>query len=130
MSTFKVTRKTKQEIAIVLDGRCEWCDESFPLSHFVLHLINPEKGMPVSPDPQKSFLLLCRQCHADLHTIPLPHHLQKDLVKRRSRDVRKALQTLFNYIPKPYHPPDNFDMVEIYEECFSLRSLDLFRAGG
>jgi hypothetical protein len=130
MSIFRVTRKTKRGIAIILDGRCEWCDELSPLSHLVLHEIVPEQGMSVSPDPQKRFLLLCRQCHTDLHTIPLPHHLQKDLVRRRSRNVRKALRTFLNYIPEPYHPPENFDMAEIYEECFSLRSLDLFRAGG
>jgi hypothetical protein len=44
--------------------------------------------------------------------------------------VRKALQTLLDYTPEPYQPPENFNMAEIYEECFSLRSLDLFRAGG
>jgi hypothetical protein len=44
--------------------------------------------------------------------------------------VRKALRVLLDYTPEPYLPPQNFDMAEIYEECFSLRSLDLFRAGG
>jgi hypothetical protein len=130
MSIFKATRKTKKGIIIILDGRCEWCDEIFPLYNLILHAIVPKKGMPVSPDPQKRFLLLCRQCHKDLHSLSLPYHLQKDLLKRRNYDMRNALRTFLNYKPKPYYPPDNFDMFEIYEECFSLRSLDLFRAGG
>ncbi len=86
--------------------------------------------MPVSPDPQKRFLLLCRRFHADLHRVPLPVYLQKDLVRQRSRNVRKALRALLDYTPESYLPPQNFNMAEIYEECFSLRSLDLFRAGG
>ncbi len=130
MSIFRTTRKRKEAIAILLERRCEWCDGSAPLSHLVLHLIVPEQGMPVSPDPQKRFLLLCRPCHADLHSVSLPVYLQKDLVRRRSRKVRKALRTILDYTPEPYRPPENFDMAEIYEECFSLRSLDLFRAGG
>lgn len=130
MSIFRTTRKKKKAIASLLEGRCEWCDGPFPLSHLVLHLIVPEQGMPVSPDPQKRFLLLCRRCHADLHQVPLPVYLQKDLLRQRSRNVRKALRVLLDYTPEPYLPPQNFDMAEIYEECFSLRSLDLFRAGG
>ncbi len=130
MSIFRTTRKMKKAIAGLLGRRCEWCDGSFQLSHLVLHLIIPEQGMPESPDPQKRFLLLCRCCHTDLHGIPLPLHLQKDLVRQRSLNVRKALRTLLDYTPEPYQPPGNFDMAEIYEECFSLRSLDLFRAGG
>lgn len=130
MSVFRATRKIKKAIVCFLEGRCEWCEGSFPLSHLVLHLIVLDKGIPVSPDPQKRFLLLCRRCHVDLHNVPLPVHLQKDLVRQRSRSVRKALQTLLDYTPEPYQPPENFNMAEIYEECFSLRSLDLFRAGG
>lgn len=130
MSIFRMTRKMKKAIVTLLEGRCEWCDGSFPVSDLVLHLIIPEQGTPVSPDPQKRFLLLCNGCHKDLHHIPLPVHLQKDLVRQRSRTVRKGLHTLLDYAPGPYQPPDNFDLAEIYEECFSLRSLDLFRAGG
>ncbi len=132
MSLFRTTAAREQAVKVLLGGRCEWCDGQLPFPDLVLHRILPVPGRnpPESPDPQKRFLLLCRSCHRDIHRIPLPHHLQKDLVRNRRKELRKALRNLFGYTPEPYHPPDNADLAEIYEECFSLRSLDLFRAGG
>jgi hypothetical protein len=51
-------------------------------------------------------------------------------VRARPRALRNALRVTLGYTPPPYDPPGDFDLAEIYEECFSLRSLDLFRAGG
>lgn len=132
MSIFRTTGKRERAVKTLLEGTCEWCDEQVAFSLLELHRILPDPGdrTPESPDPQKKFLLLCHQCHRDLHDIPLSRNLQKDLVKKRPAEIRKALRILFDYTPKPYEPPDTADFAEIYEECFSLRSLDLFRAGG
>jgi len=132
MTIFRTTGRRERAVKKLLEGRCEWCDEKFAAPRLELHRILPEPGQrtPESPDPQKRFLLLCRQCHRDVHQIPLPRHLQKDLVRNRPPEIKKALRIVFDYTPKPYEPPDNADFAEIYEECFSLRSLDLFRAGG
>lgn len=132
MSIFRTSGKRERAVKTLLERRCEWCDEQFAASRLELHRILPEPGhrIPESPDPQKRFLLLCQECHRDVHNIPLPRHLQKDLVRKRPQEIRKALRILFEYTPKPYEPPDTADFAEIYEECFSLRSLDLFRAGG
>jgi|MTBAKMStandDraft_1061839.scaffolds.fasta_scaffold38215_3 hypothetical protein len=132
MSIFRTTGERKRAVKKLLEGTCEWCDRQYAASCLELHRILPEPGRrpPESPDPQKRFLLLCHQCHRDVHHIPLPRHLQKDLVRKRPPEIKKALRILFDYTPKPYEPPDTADPAEIYEECFSLRSLDLFRAGG
>ncbi|NYT07664.1 MAG: hypothetical protein GKC05_05350 [Methanomicrobiales archaeon] len=132
MTLFRTTGKRERAVKTLLGGTCEWCDRQVAFPDLVLHRIVPVPGRipPESPDPQKRFLLLCRSCHQDIHRIPLPNHLQRDLVRRRSPEIRKALRILFDYIPEPYQPPDTADPAEIYEECFSLRSLDLFRAGG
>ncbi len=134
MSIFRVSKEKQRELKVLFSGRCEWCDRVYPPQVLVLHLIVPEtaegRAAPPSPDPQKRFLLLCPGCHQDLHQIPLPLHLQKDLVRARSRSLRRSIREIFGYIPEPYQPPGDFDLAEIYEECFSLRSLDLFRAGG
>ncbi len=132
MSLFHTTYSREQGVKTLLGGRCEWCEREFPFPDLVLHRILPVAGRtsPESPDPQKRFLLLCRSCHQDLHGIPLPHYLQKDLMRGRSPELRKALQGLFDYKPEPYQPPESGDIAEIYEECFSIRSLDLFRVSG
>jgi hypothetical protein len=134
MTIFPAPREKREEILALFAGQCEWCDRRFPARALVLHELVPDSTgeilVPPSPDPQKHFLHLCRGCHRDLHRIPLPWHLQKDLVKARPIALRKALRLVLGYVPPPYEAPGEFDLAEIYEECFSLRSLDLFRAGG
>jgi hypothetical protein len=134
MTIFPVSREKREEIQALFAGRCEWCDGRFPASALVLHELVPDssRGMAVSPspDPQKHFLHLCRDCHRDLHRKPLPWHLQRDLVRARPMALRKSLREVLGYVAPPYEAPGDFDLPEIYEECFSLRSLDLFRAGG
>jgi len=134
MTTFLTSREKKAKIIALFSGRCEWCDRRYPVRALVLHDIVPdtpgEMSMHPSPDPQKHFLHLCPTCHRDLHHIPLPWNLQKDLVRARPMALRKALREVLGYVPPPYEAPGDFDPAEIYEECFSLRSLDLFRAGG
>jgi len=134
MSIFPASKEETDELKDLFQGICEWCDREYPSSSLVLHFIvrddGNEQAGPQSPDPQKQFLLLCSACHTDLHKIPLPYHLQKDLMRARPQALRKAIREIFGYKLAPYEPPGDFDLAEIYEECFSLRSLDLFRAGG
>jgi hypothetical protein len=134
MTIFHISKEKTSELEALFSGRCEWCDREYPPHSLVLHYIVPDKTVsgtiPLSPDPQKRFLLLCSGCHQELHEIPLPYHLQKDLVRARPQELRKAIREVLGYIPAPYQPPGDFDLAEIYEDCFSLRSLNLFRAGG
>lgn len=134
MSIFFATRAQEEAVKILFSGRCEWCDRRHPFPDLVLHRLLPNPGekelYAESRDPQKQFLLLCTECHADLHRIPLPLTLQKDFRRLRPVTLQKAIREVFAYVPPPYQPPGEFDLAEIYEECFSLRSLDLFRAGG
>jgi hypothetical protein len=134
MTFFHISRKKAAGVKSLFSGRCEWCDRKFPFDTLILHLMVPDETTsspaPSSPDPEKRFLLLCLKCHDDLHHIPLPYHLQKDLMRARPPKLRKAIREILGYVPAPYQPPGDFDLAEIYEECFSLRSLDLFRAGG
>jgi hypothetical protein len=134
MSIFQTSNKKTGQLIVLFSGKCEWCARQYPPDSLVLHLVVPDGTMigtpSPSPDPEKRFLLLCSDCHQDLHQIPLPYHLQKDLMRARPRALRRAIREILGYNPPPYEPPSDFDMVEIYEECFSLRSLDLFRVGG
>jgi hypothetical protein len=134
MSRFPLSPEIEIALKIVLSGTCEWCGRVFSFDQLEVHLLLPERDdaseSAESPDPQKRFLLLCRECHQDLHRTRLPLRIQKDLVRARSMELKRAIRKVLGYTPEPYQPPGDFDLAEIYEECFSLRALDLYRAGG
>ncbi|HUU76228.1 MAG TPA: hypothetical protein VMW63_09085 [Methanoregulaceae archaeon] len=126
-----VSNIQEMKIKLAVQFRCEWCEETKSPAILDLHLLVDDTGSYLpTPDPQKKILVLCPDCHRDIHEIPLPLQMQKDLVRKRSFARKKRIRAILDYTPPPYAPPDNQNYAEIYEECFSLRSLDMFRAGG
>jgi len=109
---------------------CEWCGIEAGPDTLEIHLLPTRPSGPPTPHPQKRVLVLCRECHSDLHRLSLPYQFQMDLVRVRKAPVKRAMRAVFGYTRPQYEPPLHEDIEAMYEECFSLRSLDLFRAGG
>ena len=120
----------EQRIKRAFSCCCEWCGKSTQESGLELHLLPERPSGQLTPDIQKRLLLLCIPCHRDLHALSLPYPLQIHLVRFRPGFLRHEIRKILEYTPEPYTAPGEFDIPQIYEDCFSLRSLDLFRAGG
>lgn len=125
-----VTLDQEERIKRAFSCRCEWCGKSYPGSRLELHLLPERPSGQATPDPEKRLLLLCIPCHRDLHALSLSYPFQIQLVRFRPKSLRREIREILEYIPAPYVAPGEFDIPQIYEDCFSLRSLDLFRAGG
>ena len=55
---------------------------------------------------------------------------QRAIVSRRSFFVRRDIRRVLRYTPKPYLPPDDADLSQMYEEYFYHFPPGSFRLGG
>lgn len=98
--------------------RCELCGDEMPLDWLELHTFLDEECIPAhSPAMlEGSLLILCPECHRQLHLHALTVEEQISLVRERPESIRKELTALLSYSPKPYMPPP-VDLEECYREA-------------
>ena len=76
------------------------------------------------------FLVVCTDCHAHIHALPVPVARQRKIVRNRSFFARRDLRKILGYIPKHYEPPQSVDPSQAYEEYFGRCPQGSYRMGG
>jgi len=81
-------------------------------------------------DPSTRILVVCQICHHHIHRLPMRVRDQRAIVSRRSFFIRRDIRRVLRYTPKPYLPPDDTDLSQMYEEYFYHFPSGSFRLGG
>ena len=125
-----LTRAQEKKIKLAAEGTCELCSEYFALQFLEIHRISRRRYREMVRDPSARILVVCRLCHHHIHRLPMRVKDQRAIVSRRSFFVRQDIRRILGYKPKPYSPPDDTYVSEIYEEYFYHFPPGSFRLGG
>jgi hypothetical protein len=123
----------EKRIKLAVESTCELCREYVPLSLLELHGF-PADRVPkrISPkEKERHIIVVCHACHQHIHDLPVPDEKLAFLIAKRPFSVRKEIHRILGYVPKPYSPPNNIDLSQIYEESFHIcPPLDSYRLSG
>ena len=125
-----LTRVQEKKLKIAVEGNCELCSEYFALQFLEIHRISRRLYREMVRDPSTRILVVCHLCHHHIHRLPLRIRDQRAIVSRRSFFVRQDIRTILGYIPKPYSPPADTGISQMYEEYFYHFPPGSFRLGG
>ena len=104
--------------------------EYFAFQFLEIHRISRRLYREMVRDPSTRILVVCHHCHQHIHRLPMRVKDQRAVVSRRSFFVRKDIRTVLGYTPKPYSPPGNMDVAQMYDEYFYHFPPGSFRLGG
>jgi len=127
---FGLTRNQEMAIKKAAEGTCELCREYFALPFLEIHRISRRMYREMARDPASRILVVCRLCHDHIHRLPMKVRDQRAVAAGRSFFIRRDLRRILGYRPKPYSPPENLDVSQIYEEYFNFVPPGSFRLGG
>jgi hypothetical protein len=112
-------------------GTCENCSTTFPLALLAIHVIGrPPDIESGSRDLQKHLLVLCPGCLRSFRSGNAADSQQRELVRYRSAEVRKAMRAVLGYRPGKYVPPGDFDLARIFADACESRAMDYCLNGG
>jgi hypothetical protein len=118
-------------LKVAAGGWCENCSNEFPQFILEIHVIgSPPDTESVCSDLQKHLLLLCPACQRSFLSVQVEESLQRELVRLRSRKVRKMMREILGYRPRQYVPPGDFDPEVIFLEMVSSGATDYCLNGG
>jgi len=113
-----------------VEGNCELCSEYYAFPFLEIHRISRRRYREMIRDPSARILVVCRLCHDHIHHLPVRVKDQRAIVAHRSFFIRRDLRRILGYRPKPYSPPEDLDVSQIYEEYFNLVPPGPFRLSG
>ena len=125
-----LTPEQEKKLKIAVEGRCELCSEYFAFPFLGIHRISRRLYREMVRDPSTRILVVCQLCHQHIHRLPVLVRDQRAIVSRRSFFVRQDIRTILGYVPKPYSPPCDGDLSQMYEEYFYHFPPGSFRLGG
>jgi hypothetical protein len=125
-----LTPEQEKKLKIAVEGRCELCSEYFAFPFLGIHRISRRLYREMVRDPSTRILVVCQLCHHHIHRLPVRVRDQRAIVSRRSFFVRQDIRKILGYTPKPYSPPDDSDLSQMYEEYFYHFPPGSFRLGG
>jgi hypothetical protein len=125
-----LTPEQEKKLKIAVEGRCELCSEYFAFPFLGIHRISRRLYREMVRDPSTRILVVCQLCHHHIHRLPVRVRDQRAIVSRRSFFVRQDIRKILGYTPKPYSPPDDRDLSQMYEEYFYHFPPGSFRLGG
>jgi hypothetical protein len=125
-----LTPVQEKNLKRAVEGNCELCHEYFAFQFLEIHQISRRLYREMVRDPAARILVVCQLCHQHIHRLPVRVKDQRAIVSRRSFFVRQDLRRILGYAPKPYSPPDDTDMSQMYEEYFYHFPPGSFRLGG
>ena len=125
-----LTPEQEKKLKIAVEGRCELCSEYFAFPFLGIHRISRRLYREMVRDPSTRILVVCQLCHHHIHRLPVRVRDQRAIVSRRSFFVRQDIRKILGYTPKPYSPPDDSDISQMYEEYFYHFPPGSFRLGG
>lgn len=125
-----LTRAQERKVKLAVEGTCELCREYFALPLLEIHRISRRVYREMGRDPSKRILVVCGPCHEHIHRLPVRVKDQRAMVSRRPYFVRQEIRKALGYTPKPYIPPRDAALSEMYEEYFYHFPPGSFRLGG
>jgi len=108
----------EKRIKVAVESTCELCGTYMPLSLLGVHRISCRQSRSEKEDRSLCILVVCPDCHRQIHTIPVPVKVQRFISGSRNFFVRRDMRKIFGYRSKPYAPPGDIDLSEIYENEF------------
>ena len=118
-------------LKVAAAGRCENCSNEFPQVILEIHVIgSPPATECACSDLQKHLLLLCPACKRSFLSGQVEESLQRELVRFRSRKVRKLMREILGYRPRRYVPPGDFDPEVMFMEMVNSGATDYCLNGG
>ncbi|OPX69061.1 MAG: hypothetical protein A4E37_00621 [Methanoregulaceae archaeon PtaB.Bin056] len=99
-------------------SKCELCGKISNTDELEVHtFIDPGEEQEMPAEELECFLLvLCPQCHEDLHELPAGCEVQQMLVGQREDSIKRRIRAILGYIPSPYTPPDS-DVEAAYKDA-------------
>ena len=125
-----LTTVQEKKLKLAVEGNCELCSEYFGLPFLEIHRISRRLYREMVRDPSARILVVCHHCHQHIHRLPMRVKDQRAVVSRRSFFVRRDIRTVLGYTPKPYSPPGDIDVAQMYDEYFYHFPPGSFRLGG
>ena len=125
-----LTPAQEKRLKTAVEGNCEICSEYYALQFLEIHRISRRRYREMIRDPSTRILVVCRLCHDHIHRLPMKVRDQRAVAAGRSFFIRRDLRRILGYRPKPYSPPENLDVSQIYEEYFNFVPPGSFRLGG
>ncbi|OPX65290.1 MULTISPECIES: hypothetical protein [unclassified Methanoregula] len=125
-----LTPAQEKRLKLAVEGTCELCSEYFALPFLDIHRISRRQYREMKRDPSTRILVVCHLCHDHIHHLPVPVRQQREIVSRRSFFVRRDLRRVFGYRPRPYSPPEEIDVSQIFDEYFTHAPPGPFRLSG
>ncbi len=129
-STLGLTPLQEDGLKTALENTCELCHGYFPSSSLELHRISRRNYREMNRDASTRFLVVCTDCHAHIHALPVPVARQRKIVRNRSFFSQRDLRKILGYVPKRYEPPQSVDPSQAYEEYFGNCPQGSYRMGG
>lgn len=125
-----LTPVQEKKIKLAVEGSCEVCSEYCALPFLEIHRISRRMYREMVRDASTRILVVCQHCHHHIHRLPMRVRDQRAIVSRRSFFVRQDIRKILGYMPKPYSPPDDNGLSQMYEEYFYHFPPGSFRLSG
>jgi hypothetical protein len=125
-----LTPVQEKKLKVAVEQNCELCSEYFAPEFLEIHRISRRLYREMVRDPSTRILVVCHLCHQHIHRLPVRVKDQRALVSHRSFFVRQDIRKILGYTPKPYSPPTDTCVSEVYEEYFYHFPPGSFRLGG
>jgi hypothetical protein len=125
-----LTPVQEKKLKVAVEQNCELCSEYFAPEFLEIHRISRRLYREMVRDPSTRILVVCHLCHQHIHRLPVRVKDQRALVSHRSFFVRQDIRKILGYTPKPYLPPTDTCVSEVYEEYFYHFPPGSFRLGG
>jgi hypothetical protein len=125
-----LTTVQEKKLKLAVEGNCELCSEYFALSFLEIHRISRRLYREMMRDPSTRILVVCALCHDHIHRLPLRVRDQRAIVSRRPFFVRQDIRRILGYKPKPYSPPADSGLSQMYEDWFYHFPPGSFRLSG
>ena len=85
-----LTPLQEEKLTTALENTCELCREYFPASSLELHRISRRNYREMNRDASTRFLVVCTDCHAHIHALPVTVARQRQIVRNRSFFARRT----------------------------------------
>jgi hypothetical protein len=125
-----LTPVQEKKLKIAVEGNCELCTEYFAHPFLEIHRISRRLYREMVRDPSTRILVVCHLCHDHIHRLPVRVKDQRAIVARRPFFIRQDIRRILGYKPKPYTPPKDSDLSQMYEDWFYHFPPGSFRLGG
>ncbi|MDD2472720.1 MAG: HNH endonuclease signature motif containing protein [Methanoculleus sp.] len=91
-----LTSAKQRKIKEAVGSKCELCGKKYPLRNLKIHHIEEVHKAPKSNDLNTpgNLLVLCSICHDDVHHKPVPKTKQKEVIRKRSENVKKEISAI------------------------------------